>query len=161
MAVRLALPRTASALALAFAVAMLALGLVTRSTTAFGDQRDSAPAFQVIVNPGNDLTRLDRSFVEDAFLKKITTWPDGEIIKPVDLVPDSPVRRAFSHEVLNRSVEAVKGYWQQRIFSGRDVPPPELGSDEEIVDFVLKHAGGIGYVSATAKLNGCKVVVVR
>jgi ABC-type phosphate transport system substrate-binding protein len=139
---------------------ILVLVLTTLCGSVFGQQRP-APAFQVIVNPSNEVAAVDRGFVEDAFLKKITTWPSGEVIRPVDLAPDSPVRRAFSHDVLNRSVEAVKGYWQQRIFSGRDVPPPEFGTDEEIVSFVLKHPGGIGYVSGTAKLNGCRVVVVR
>jgi ABC-type phosphate transport system substrate-binding protein len=141
----------------------LLAALTTLCATGLGQQRPApqAPAFQVIVNPGNDAAALDRTFVEDAFLKKITTWPSGAVIRPVDLAPDSPVRRAFSHDVLNRSVDAVKGYWQQRIFSGRDVPPPEFGTDEEIISYVLKHDGGIGYVSATAKLNGCRVVVIR
>ena len=145
----------------AFLLALL-LALSTLCVTVFAQQRPaSPPAFQVIVNPNNGASELDRAFVEDAFLKKISSWPSGDVIHPVDLAPDSPVRRAFSHDVLNRTVEAVKGYWQQRIFSGRDVPPPEFGTDDEVVSYVLKHDGGIGYVSGSAKLGGCKVVAVR
>jgi hypothetical protein len=71
------------------------------------------------------------------------------------------VRRRFSDEVLHRSVSEVKSYWQQRIFSGRDVPPPELDTDDQVVTYVLRHAGAVGYVSAEAALNGTKVLEVR
>ena len=63
--------------------------------------------------------------------------------------------------MLKRSVEAVKGYWQQRIFSGRDVPPPELETDDEVVRYVLKHEGAVGYVSGSADARRRKVVSVR
>ena len=43
-------------------------------------------------------------------------------------------------------------------FSGRDVPPPELESDEAVVNYVLEHRGAVGYVSGAAKVRGAKVV---
>lgn len=122
---------------------------------------ESRPAYEVIVNPSNPTASVDRDFLTSAFLKKTTEWPFGPVIRPVDLAPTSAARRRFSDEVLHRSVAEVKGYWQQRIFSGRDVPPPELDTDEQVVAFVLKHEGGVGYVSGGAELNGTKVVGVR
>ena len=121
----------------------------------------SAPTYQIIVNPSNPTASVERKFLEDAFLKKITVWPSGDVIRPVDLAPDSTTRDRFTRDVLNRSVEAVKSYWQQRIFSGRDVPPPELDHDDDVVKFVLGHPGGVGYVSGTATVAGVKVVAVR
>ncbi len=119
------------------------------------------PAYRVIVNPANDASSVDREFLADAFLKKATTWPNSETIRPADLAGSSPVRRQFSDEVLRRTVAEVKGYWQQRIFSGRDVPPPEFDSDEEVVKYVLKYEGAVGYVSGAANLEGTHVVAVR
>jgi hypothetical protein len=119
------------------------------------------PAYEIIVDPSNALTSVQRSFLADAFLKKVTTWPDGRTIHAADLSPNSVVRRRFSEDVLRRSVEAVKGYWQQRIFSGRDVPPPELDSDEDMVKYVLKHEGAVGYVSGAASIDGVKVLPVE
>ena len=120
-----------------------------------------SPGFQMIVHPSNPATVLDRRFVVDAFLKKVTRWPHDEVIRPADLESDSPVRRHFSEQVLKRSVAAVKTYWQQLVFAGRNVPPPELDGDWQVVRFVLKHPGAIGYVSAGASLEGTKVVMVR
>jgi ABC-type phosphate transport system substrate-binding protein len=141
---------------------LLIVAVTVLCTTVFGQQRSaSPPPYQVIVHPRNTAVSVERKFLEDAFLKKISAWPNDDVIRPADLAPDSPVRRAFTRDVLNRSVEAVKGYWQQRIFSGRDVPPPEFQGDAEVVQFVLKHEGGVGYVSGTASVDGCKVLVVR
>jgi ABC-type phosphate transport system substrate-binding protein len=120
-----------------------------------------APAYQIIVHPANPMASVEREFLADAFLKKVATWPSGEVFHPVDLPPSSPVRRSFSEEILHRSVAEVKGYWQQRIFSGRDVPPPELDSDDDVIKYVLKYEGAVGYVSGTTRVNGPRVVAVR
>ena len=119
------------------------------------------PPFVVIVNPRNPNHTLQRTFVADAFLKKTTRWPDGDVIRPVDLPPETPVRERFSRDILKRSVSAVKSYWQQIIFSGRDVPPPELANDELVVQYVLKHETAIGYVSGNARLDGARIVTIR
>ena len=124
-------------------------------------QAPPAATYVVIVNPSNQATTVERAFLEDAFLKKTTRWASDEVIRPADLAPGSAVRRKFSEDVLKRSVEAVKGYWQQRIFSGRDVPPPEFEKDDEAIKYVLKYEGAVSYVSTTANLNGTKVVTVR
>lgn len=134
-----------------------ALALLMVSATVSGDGR----TYVVIVNPNNASSSVDREFLADAFLKKTTTWPNGEVIHPVDLPASSRVRRDFSDEVLYRSISEVKGYWQQRIFSGRDVPPPELDNDDEVIAYVLKYGGAVGYVSVSAKLNGAKIISVR
>lgn len=122
---------------------------------------EAAPEFRVIVNPDNPSTGLSRDFLIDAFLKRTTRWNDGETIRPVDQRPDSPVRRRFSELILQRSVAAVKSYWQQRIFSGRELPPPELDSDEAVVNYVVKHRGAVGYVSGAAKLERAKLVQIQ
>ena len=120
-----------------------------------------APEYLVIVNAANPASLASRKFLSDAFLKKTTRWSGGELIRPVDQSADSAVRRRFSEQVLERSVTAVRSYWQQVIFSGRDVPPPELSGDGTVLDYVKNHAGAVGYVSGGASTAGAKVLSVR
>jgi hypothetical protein len=129
-------------------------------STAFAGE-SPAPEFRLIVHPRNPASQVSREFVTDAFLKKKTRWADDETLKPVDLKADSAVRRKFSQSILKRSVAAVRSYWQQRIFSGRGVPPPELESDDAVVAYVLKHRGAVGYVSPNAKLGEAKPIGVK
>jgi ABC-type phosphate transport system substrate-binding protein len=125
-----------------------------------GRARASAPDFVVIVHPDNAVRSLSSDFLEQAFLKRRTEWDDKNPIKPVDLAADSGARARFSERVLRRSVTAVKRYWQQRIFAGRGVPPPELDSDQAVVAYVLQHRGGIGYVSGGAALGSARAVAI-
>ncbi|MEO7034159.1 MAG: hypothetical protein ABI548_09725 [Polyangiaceae bacterium] len=118
------------------------------------------PEFRVIVHPENPASELSRDFLAEAFLKRTTRWGNGEALRPVDQRSTSVARKKFSDSVLRRSVAAVKNYWQQRIFSGRDLPPPELESDEAVVAYVVNHRGAVGYVSGSAKLDKAKPVVV-
>ena len=141
--------------AIAIVVAVLLPGVAV-----FAEAPASTPAYRVIVHPGNPTATVDRGFLADVFLKKITRWRDGESIRPVDLV-DSSVRRAFAEDVLKRSVAAVRSYWQQLIFSGRGVPPPELDSDAAVIAFVLKNPGAVGYVSGGADVGRAKLLSVR
>lgn len=119
------------------------------------------PDFRVIVNANNTVSGVEREFAADVFLKKVTRWSGGDATKPVDLRSDNPVRRRFSENVLKRSVGAVRSYWQQRIFSGRDVPPPELETDEAVVAYVARYPGAIGYVSGSTKLTGVRELAIH
>jgi ABC-type phosphate transport system substrate-binding protein len=122
---------------------------------------DGWTAFHVIVNPDNATSAVERKFLAEAFLKKVTRWPNDELIRPVDQDSSAPARHAFSDGVLKRSVAAVKSYWQQMVFSGGGVPPPELDSEGDVVKFVLRNRGAVGYVSGSVNLQGAKIVTVR
>jgi ABC-type phosphate transport system substrate-binding protein len=113
---------------------------------------------RVIVNAKNPISRLDRRFVADAFLKKRTRWDDDAAIQPVDLGQRSSERAQFSRDVLDRDVSSVRRYWAQQVFSGRGVPPPEVSNDADVVRYVAEHPGGIGYVAAGTGLSGVKAV---
>lgn len=126
-----------------------------------GAHAEGAPAFHVIVNADNPVGSVERDFLAEAFLKRASRWHAGDPIRPVDLRFDSPVRAQFSHAVLKRSVAAVRSYWQQRIFSGRGVPPPEVDSDTAVVRYVRQHRGGVGYVSSSADVRDVKVLALR
>jgi hypothetical protein len=119
------------------------------------------PEVLVLVHPSNPSSSLSRQFVSDAFLKKTTRWSHDEALRPVDQPPKAATRRLFSERILRRSVAAVRSYWQQRIFSGRDVPPPELDDDAAVVRYVLKYPGAIGYVTGGTPLEGAKVVTIH
>jgi ABC-type phosphate transport system substrate-binding protein len=118
----------------------------------------AAEGYRVIVHSSNPATTLPREQVVRYLLKKATTWPSGLAVAPVDRDKDSATRAAFSRGVLHKSVAEVAAYWQQQIFSGRAVPPPEKRSDAEVVAFVTGNEGAIGYVSEGAALGDAKVI---
>ena len=129
-------------------------------TFAGASHAQEGEGYEVIVNYSNPVSSLRTAYVSDLFLGKIGRWDHGEDVASVDRSAHSPVRARCARSVHHRSVSAVKSHWQQMIFSGRGVPPPELGSDAEVVAFVQRDPGAIGYVSNSASLNGVKVVEI-
>jgi ABC-type phosphate transport system substrate-binding protein len=119
-----------------------------------------AQEFVVIVNPANPVSALTRDEVSKLFLKRTTSWSAGGQVAVVDLAKSSKVREAFSQAVHKRAASAVDSYWQQQVFSGKDVPPPEKGTDADVIAFVKSNPGAIGYVAA-ASADGVKVVSLK
>ena len=120
-----------------------------------------AQDFTVIVNASNPVSSLPRDDVAKLFLKKTVAWESGKAVAPVELPPAAKAREEFARAVLNKSISQVKSYWQQQIFSGRDVPPPEKQTENDVVAFVRSNPGAIGYVSKGVDIGrGVKALAV-
>jgi ABC-type phosphate transport system substrate-binding protein len=119
-----------------------------------------AADYVVVVNVANPTTSLGKTELARVFLKQTGKWEHGENVIPVDQDKRSPTRQAFTTAVLGRSVTAVLAYWNQKIFSGAEVPPIQGTSDEQVLEFVRANAGAVGYVSSSAGLRDVKVLRV-
>jgi ABC-type phosphate transport system substrate-binding protein len=117
--------------------------------------------YKIVANPSAPDDAITRADASRIFMKKTTRWSDGSKVVVVDLFPGFPVRESFTSEVIEKSVSAVQAYWQQQIFSGRGVPPEEMGSDAEVLAFVRSRPGAIGYVSIDAAADGVKVISIN
>jgi ABC-type phosphate transport system substrate-binding protein len=116
-------------------------------------------SYKVIVNQSNPVSSMRREDMSRIFLKKTTKFPDGRGASPVDLPVNSSIREVFSKEVHGKPSSAVDAYWQQLIFSGRDVPPAQK-NESGALEFVRSNENGIGYVSSGADTAGVKVISV-
>lgn len=122
----------------------------------------AAQDYQVVVSSSNPVSSLSNEAVAKLLLRKTTTWDHGLKVQPLDQAATRSVRRSFSQGVHGKSVSAIKSYWQKMIFSGRSAPPPELTSDQKVLEYVRNNSGAIGYVSAGVSVgNGVKVVRIN
>lgn len=140
--------------ALVLFVVALWLGVAPHDSRADGD------AFVVIVHPDTEAKGLDRGFLRDAFLKKATTW-GGVTVRPIDLSSRFAVRERFTRDVIRKSPSQLRSYWNQQIFSGKGVPPPEVDTPAAVVRYVIATKGAIGYVPAGTETGSAKVIEVR
>ena len=89
---------------------------------------------------------------------------DLEVCAPpgcaVDLPVTSPVREAFSRDVLNMPVSSVATRWRSVSSAGRGDPPPAMATDREVLAFVRLKPGAIGYLSASTDTQGVKVISI-
>jgi ABC-type phosphate transport system substrate-binding protein len=121
----------------------------------------SSQGFKIVTDETNAVTTISKKELSDIFLRKAKTWSNGQPVLPVDLAATSATRNGFSRVILGRDANAIKSYWQRQIFSGRGVPPPELDSDEQVLAYIRKNPGAVGYVSSDAEIgSGVKVLEI-
>jgi ABC-type phosphate transport system substrate-binding protein len=111
----------------------------------------ASEGYRVIVHPEVKGAQIPRASLSSIFLKKAPRWGDGRPVLPVDQSVRSPVRTAFSNDVLQQGIAEVQVYWQRRMSAGV-TPPPVKASDQDVVLFVASTPGAIGYVSAATPL---------
>jgi ABC-type phosphate transport system substrate-binding protein len=117
--------------------------------------------YRIVVNPANPAIAVERAELARLFMRKVSAWPDGTPAAAVDQPRTAPVRSAFSRDVHNKDVDSVVAYWATLVYAGRELPPPVRKTDQEVLEFVRKTPGAIGYVSAEVEVDGVKVIALR
>jgi TonB family protein len=135
-------------------VLMAAAGVLMCVSSAWAQE-----GYRIIVNPSNPTTALTKAQVSSLFLRKTVSWDDGRPAAPVDQT-DAAVREAFARDVLGMSATTAFSQAQQAAAAGRGEPPVSVASDREVLAFVRLKPGAIGYVSASAPVQGVKVLAV-
>ncbi len=133
-------------LAVAFAVAL------------FAPVAALAQGLLVIANRSVDAhAPLGPETIAAIYLLRITTWPDGTHIVPVNREATSAVRAIFTADVLGEDNSSLAAYWSEMHFSGK-APPVVQESEAAMLAFVRNVPGAIGYVSDTTRPQGVKVL---
>ena len=139
---------------------LLATGVLVVAVIGTARATDS---FVVVVNASVAGTTVRRADLAAVFLKKAVRWGDGFPANPVDQSGTSPVRKGFSETVLHMPVMAVVQYWGRQLVSvAASVRPPTVkASDDEVLIYVAKTNGAVGYVaSGTVLPPGVKAVAI-
>jgi ABC-type phosphate transport system substrate-binding protein len=128
-------------------LACIALALAPAPRRAYGED-----SFVIIVHANNPVQALSLKQIARLFLKQ-HQWPDGTKAAPVNLSLLLPASEGFSRSVHGKPAAAISSYWQKMIFAGREVPPPEKASPEEVMKYVRSRRGAIGYVPTGVALD--------
>ena len=132
---------------------LIVTGMLWTGLTGPPGHAQESGEFRIIVNASNPIAEMSAKELGKIFLKKQEEWPNGFAITVVDQRPDESVRQAFSRVILKKDPAAVEAYWSKLIFSGMGVPPIKLATSAEVVVFVGRNVGSIGYISAETPLS--------
>lgn len=114
---------------------------------------------KIIGNVSVKADSISASELKSVFLLQRRTLKDGSPVVPV-LEKSGDTHEAFLHQYLDRGSEEIQTYYQGLVFTGKGSMPKELNSDTEVVAYVARTKGAIGYVSGVAATEGVKVLVV-
>lgn len=85
---------------------------------------------------------------------------DGQVLHPVQLTRGQPLRLRFHARVLQQSEDDYFAYWTVRRYIGKGTPPQELPSAADVLAYVQRTPGAIGYLDAS-EIKAGTVVVYR
>ena len=111
----------------------------------------------VIVHSSNSAA-LDQGSISKIYLGKSSKFPGGGKVVPIALKAGSAATDEFNSKVLGRDAAQLKAYWSKLVFTGKGVPPKEMGSDQEVIDLIAANPNMIGFVSDGADTSSVKVV---
>ena len=83
---------------------------------------------------------------------------DGRPVSVVNASAGSTLREHFLEAVVDTDDQKYIAYWIVRRHVGKGVPPPELKTAAEVIEFVRQTPGGIGYIAASELRPGLNIV---
>ncbi len=101
----------------------------------------------VVANPAAKLEQLSREELVNLYMGRVRRLPNGTPVYPVDLAREGGAEKAdFYQRLLGRDLAEIRAYWVRLTFSGQASPPLQATSSEQVLDFVRRNPGAIGYV---------------
>jgi ABC-type phosphate transport system substrate-binding protein len=121
---------------------------------------NESPRAGLVVVAGNDfsMSKLTKSEVGAIFLQKRVNGPGEQPLVPVFLPDSTDTAAEFAEKVLGKNAKQMRAYWNLKVLTGRLKPPVVVETNEELVTFLNRNPGSIGYMSESAVKSGLKVL---
>ena len=115
---------------------------------------------KIIANSSVGASSVSTDELKAVFLATKSSLSDGSHVEPV-LEKDGPAHEAFLKEFVGKTDSAFETYYRSLVFTGKASMPKTTASDADMVAYVAKTKGAIGYVSASASTAGVKTLEVK
>ena len=133
--------------------------LVAAGLAIFVSVDSLADNVKVIANSSVKADTISEAELKRVFLEERISLPDGTHVEPV-LMKEGAVEKAFLQKYLGVTEDDLQIYYRTLLFTGRGSIPKILESDAEVVAYVARTRGAIGYVSASASAVGVKTLAI-
>jgi ABC-type phosphate transport system substrate-binding protein len=120
-----------------FAIPLLLLWLMSTCTWADG--------LVVVAHPDSQVSHLDHAQLINIYMGRYRQLPTGEAALPVDV---GMLKERFYRALLNKGLAEVNSYWARLVFSGQVSPPLQLQTPAQVLDYIRRNPGALGYLSA-------------
>ncbi|OUR93814.1 hypothetical protein A9Q81_15195 [Gammaproteobacteria bacterium 42_54_T18] len=115
----------------------------------------------IITNTKNATQSLSKQDIQNIFLGKIQSFPNGNPAKPVNSSKGSPSRIAFMEEILKKTERSWRSHWARLLFTGKGKPPKEYQNPQDIIDAVAQKKQAIGYVIGNIDKNSNITILMK
>jgi len=100
----------------------------------------------VVANKENQIEMLTKKQIIDIYMGRKSTFPNGEVVLPIDQATDSTTRKLFYQNLVDKTVSEINAYWARLLFSGRATPPRVVENGSSVINIIKKNKSVIGYI---------------
>jgi ABC-type phosphate transport system substrate-binding protein len=120
----------------------------------------AAADIKVIANPSVGASSVSSEELKGVFLSTKSSLSDGSHVAPV-LLKSGAVHEAFLKDYVGKTDSALDTYYRSLVFTGKGSMPKTFATDAEVVAYVEKTKGAIGYVGSGTGTANAKVLDVK
>ena len=113
----------------------------------------------VVVTANENIDQLSLDDVARIFLGKVTRYPNGEEVVPLNLDPADPSYADFARLVLRKTPSQLKAYWAKRVFTGKGKPPRTVSSVQDLLDLVASDKRYLTYLDKNNVNHSVRLVL--
>ena len=85
--------------------------------------------------------------LQEMFLGKRFQWSNNSAVHPAT-VKEAKLHEAFLERYIKKSPSQWITHWKRMVFTGNGTPPEQFVSEQELLEYVTKTSGAIGYIDA-------------
>ena len=113
---------------------------------------------KVIANPSVKVESISARELKSLYLGEKSSI-NGTHVEPV-IERRGPAHEAFLRDYLGQTDDQLQKYYEALVFTGRGAMPKTVSSDAEVVAYVAKTRGAIGYVGTGASVEGVRTLAI-
>jgi ABC-type phosphate transport system substrate-binding protein len=115
---------------------------------------------KIIANSTVKADSISAEELRRIFLEETNSLSDGSRVEPV-VARGGAAHEVFAKEYVGKSDAALQTYYRCLVFTGKGSLPKMVNSETEMMDYVAKTKGAIGYSSAGTNTDGLKILQVK
>lgn len=117
----------------------------------------SAGQLRVIGNRSVPAASLDQREIRDIFLGKMKVWENGMRVECV-ILAKGDTQEAFLKHYVKKNHSTFTRYWKKKVFTGGGRAPRNFDKERDLVEYVEKTKGAIGFVTSGANTDQVKIL---
>lgn len=115
----------------------------------------------VVVSKQNPVTTLTSAQLADIYLGRLSRFPNGEPVVPIDQREGADARTDFYSDYLGQAPAQIKAHWSKLIFTGRGQPPRAVTDGNAMVELVAENPEAIGYIDPDQVNDDVRILTIE
>jgi ABC-type phosphate transport system substrate-binding protein len=111
----------------------------------------------VIGNRSVPVAELSADDIQNIYLGKKKVWENGMKIE-IAVLGDGAATDRFLKEYVKKNSSTFNNYWKKQIFTGGGKPPVSFEKEKDMIDYVSKTKGAVGYLTSQSSAESVKIL---